>query len=178
MKYRIAWLLTLAWTWVLPAVYSQALPASDRIDSNNPRPAPDFQLPALSGPEFRLAEWKGKVILLDFWATWCEPCIAEIPVLNRLQEKYESRGLKVVGAAVQSGWRQDIQRYVAKHGIKYTVLVGKDELMETYEVLGLPTSYLIGRDGKIYRKYIGTAPGKEAEKEADLELEIERLLAR
>lgn len=138
--------------------------------------APAFSLPDLNGRAFKSSQLKGSVVLLDLWATWCEPCIAEIPVLNRLHERYEKRGLKIVGIAVQSGWAKDISPHVAKRRIKYAVLVGSDQIMEKYQVLGFPTTYLIGKDGRIVKKYIGTMENREAEKEKELEREIERLL--
>ena len=137
---------------------------------------PDFKLPSLAGKEFRSSQLKGSVVVLDVWATWCEPCIADIPMFNRLHEKYTDRGLKVVGIAVQSGWAKDIKPHVAKLGIKYLVLVGNDKITEQYVDVGFPVTYLIDQRGKIMKKYTGTFPGQESEKEMDLEREIEGLL--
>jgi len=141
-------------------------------------PAPGFRLRALDGTEFSSSQFQGSVVVLDLWATWCEPCVADLPMFNRLTEKYGGRGLKVIGVAVESGWAQDIRPHVAKHGIKYPVLVGDDDIVEKYQLIGFPTTYLIDRDGKIAKKYIGTLDGKEAQKESDMEREIQRLLDR
>ena len=84
--------------------------------------------------------------------------------------------MKVIGIAVESGWAKDIKPHVAKHAIKYTVLVGNEKIVEQYQMIGFPTTYLIGRDGKIVKRYTGTVPDTEAEKEADLEREIQHLL--
>ena len=138
--------------------------------------APEFQLHDLNGKEFRSSQLKGSVVVLDLWATWCEPCIVDLPMFNRLFEKYGGRGLKVIGVAVESGWAQDIKPHVAKHGIRYPVLVGDEKVVEKYHLIGFPTTYLIGRNGKIVKKYIGTLEGKETEKESDMEREIQRLL--
>jgi thiol-disulfide isomerase/thioredoxin len=135
-------------------------------------PGLDFKLPDLAGKEFKSSQLKGSVVVLDLWATWCEPCIADIPIFNRLHEKYAGREVKVVGIAVQSGWAKDIKPHVAKLVIKYRVLVGNDQIMERYVNVGFPTTYLIGRDGKIAKKYMGIFPDKEM----DLEREIHRLL--
>jgi hypothetical protein len=86
------------------------------------------------------------------------------------------RGVKVVGIAVQSGWAKDIKPHVAKLGIKYSVLVGDERIVEQYQMIGYPTTYLIGKDGKIVKKYTGTVPGTEEQKEADLTHEIDNLL--
>ena len=138
--------------------------------------APRFQLIDLNGKEFDSAVLKGHVVVLDLWATWCEPCVADIPMFNRLQEKYGPRGLKIVAAAMQSGWAQDIRPSVEKHGMKYTIVIGDEKLAEQYPYIGLPTTYLIGKDWKIAKKFVGTIPDKEDEKEGDFEREIERLL--
>jgi len=139
-------------------------------------PAPDFKLPDLNGNKFRSSQLRGSVVVLDLWATWCEPCVADIPMFNRVHEKFQSRGVKVIGIAVESGWAKDIKPHVAKHAIKYPVLVGNDRIVEQYQMIGFPTTYLIGRDGKIAKKYTGTVPDTEAQKEADLNREIEMLL--
>ena len=140
--------------------------------------APAFNLPDLNGKQFSSAELKGNVVLLDLWATWCEPCIADLPIYKKFFERYGSRGLRVVGIAVESGWAKDIQPHVAKHGIRYPVLVGDENVVGAYQLIGFPTTYLIDRDGKIAKKYIGTLDGKEAQKESDMEREIQRLLDR
>jgi thiol-disulfide isomerase/thioredoxin len=138
--------------------------------------APHFKLLDLNGKEFDSSSLKGHVVVLDLWATWCEPCVADIPMFNRLQEKYGPRGLKIVAAAMQSGWAQDIKPAVEKHGMKYTIVIGDEKLAEQYPYIGLPTTYLIGKDWNIAKKFIGTIPDKEGEKEGEFEREIERLL--
>ena len=137
---------------------------------------PDFKLNDLNGKAFKSSQLQGSVVLLDLWATWCEPCIADIPMLNRLHEKFGRRGLKVVGIAVESGWAKDIKPHVAKLGIKYPVFVGTEKIVEQYEMIGFPTTYLMGRDGKLVKKYLGTLPDHEKEKETEMEHDIEALL--
>ena len=105
-------------------------------------------------------------------------CVADLPMFNRLHDKFASRGVKVVGVTVESGWAKDIKPHAAKHSIKYTVLVGNQKTVEQYQMIGFPMTYLIGTDGKIVKKYIGTIPDTEALKEADLNHEIEMLLDR
>lgn len=147
-----------------------------QVVSSDNGSAPIFKLIDLNGREFDSSQLKGSVVVLDLWATWCAPCIADIPMFNRLQEKYGPRGLKVVAPAMQSGWAQDIKPIVEKHGIKYAILIGDEKLAEQYPYIGLPTTFLIGRDGKIAKKFIGTIPDKEGEKEGEFEREIQRLL--
>src|SRR5215813_2675424 len=136
-----------------------------QAESDNPTPAPDFKVTDLNGRDFDSSQLKGRVVVLDLWATWCEPCLADIPMWNRLEEKYGGRGLKIVGVAMQSGWAQDIKPHVEKHGMKYTIVVGNEKIAEQYPHIGLPTTFLISRDWKIVKKHIGTLPGKEADKE-------------
>jgi thiol-disulfide isomerase/thioredoxin len=139
--------------------------------------APEFELKDLDGKEFKSSQLRGSLIVLDLWATWCEPCIEEVPMFNRLHEKYAARGVQVIAIGVQSGTAQDIQRHVSRLGIRYLVLAGDDKVAGQYVTVGFPTTYLIGLDGTIVKRYIGTVfeNGQEG-KEADLEREIDKLL--
>ena len=166
----LATLLVTCLTWSAASATGQGLSVGTS--------APDFRLPDLNGKQFKSSQLKASIVVLDLWATWCEPCVADIPIFNRLHEKFANRGVKIVGVAVQSGWRNDIKPHVARHTIKYTVLVGNAKIVEMYRMIGFPTTYLIGRDGKIVKKYIGTVPDTEAQKEADLNHEIEMLVDR
>jgi thiol-disulfide isomerase/thioredoxin len=134
--------------------------------------AAEFKLPDLDGRQISSADLRGGVVVLDFWATWCGPCLAEIPTLNRLREKYASRGVKVVGIAAQSGWAEDIKPSRDQYKISYPILIGDDEVVEKYGVIGFPTTYILDKDFKVHRKFTGKLPVKE-----ELEREIESLLA-
>src|SRR5882724_4764735 len=91
------------------------------------RVAPALSLPDLRGKKTNSSDLQGGVVVLDFWATWCVPCVGEIPAFNQLQEKYSRRGVKVFGVAVQSGWARDISRFAAKYKMRYPILVGTDD---------------------------------------------------
>lgn len=136
------------------------------------QPAAGFKLPDLDGNQISSADLKGSIIVLDFWATWCGPCLAEIPTFNSLHAKYAGRGVKVIGIAVQSGWAQDIKPYRDKHKVAYSTLIGDDEVVEKYSVVGFPTTYILDKDFKVYRKFTGELPDRK-----ELEREIESLLA-
>jgi len=125
----------------------------------------DFDGKAISSAD----QFKGNIVVLDFWATWCVPCIAEIPILNRLQEKYGARGVKVVGVALASGEAKEVKPFVGRNKMKYTVLMGDDDQVYDLNVVAFPTTYLVTRDMKVFRRYIGAGPRKAAEVEADIQ---------
>ncbi len=79
----------------------------------------EFSLPQLDGKVTRSQDLKDNIVVLDFWATWCENCVGEIPAFNKLQEKYSSHGVKVIGMAVQSGWASDIQKFAVQYKMRY-----------------------------------------------------------
>jgi len=129
--------------------------------------APDFTLVSLEGDMFTLSDLRGKVILLNFWATWCYPCKIEIPDLNKLQEKYQDKGFDVVGITLTSGSPGQISKFAEEWGMNYKVLTDIEGKYETEKVTnnygqatgvpisGVPTSFIIDRDGYIVKTYIG-----------------------
>ncbi len=110
--------------------------------------------------------------MLDFWATWCEGCITEIPAFNRLEQKYGPRGVKVIGMAVQSGWAKDIKRFAKQYKMRYTILVGNDDTVSEFGVISFPATYVIAPGWRLHKKYLGVS----ATKAADIQREIETLL--
>ena len=133
--------------------------------------APEFSLTSLSGDRIDLKDYKGKVVLLDFWATWCGPCRIEIPGFIELQRKYRDQGFAVIGVSMDDG-PQPVREFYQQFRMNYPVVMGSDKLGELYGgILGLPTSFIIGRDGRIYAKHVGTTDV------AVFESEIKELLA-
>lgn len=127
----------------------------------------EFRVKDMNGAEVRLTDYKGKVILLNYWATWCGPCKVEIPDLIALQDQYKDEGLVVLGVS-QDDEPQTLREFAAAHKMNYPVLVGKDvpDLLDAQGPLwGLPTSYLIGRDGTICTRHLGPAKKEEFERE-------------
>jgi peroxiredoxin len=118
----------------------------------------DFTLKDLDGREVRLADYKGKVLLLDFWATWCVPCKIEIPAFVDLYAKYKERGFEVAGVVVLDRFA-NVKPFAERYKMNYTVLDGTDrpDIDAAYGrlVVGLPTSFLISRDGRICSTHVG-----------------------
>ena len=144
--------------------------SKEKIESKGDRrheiKAPDFKLATLRGKEFYLSDLKGKVVLLNFWGTWCPPCRKEIPDLIKLQSKHNQDGLEIVGITLNSGSASDIQKFVDKNNINYTILTDLED-DETYSVTieygmavgqqisAVPTTLIIDREGYIVKGYIG-----------------------
>jgi len=140
------------------------LASADNFKALPPMNLQDFDGKAVSADQF-----KGNIVVLDFWATWCVPCIAEIPMLNRLQEKYGAKGVTVLGVTMASGDAAEVKPFVGRNKMKYTVLMGDDDQVYDLNVVAFPTTYLVTRDMKVFRKYIGAGPKKAAELEADIQ---------
>ena len=121
----------------------------------NPDPAPDFKLAGLDGKPVTLAESHGKVILLNFWATWCGPCRAEIPDLVGLQNKYKDR-LQILGLVVDDDDGDAIKGFVEEFGINYPVAIATDQIRLQYGgIAALPTSFVLDAEGRIVQKHEG-----------------------
>lgn len=117
--------------------------------------APDFSLPQLNGQSLQLSSYRGKVVLLDFWATWCTPCREEIPHLVELQNKYRDQGLQIIGVSMDDS-PDPVREFYQQFHMNYPVVMGNAEIGERYGgVLGLPIAFIIDRSGRIYAKHIG-----------------------
>jgi thiol-disulfide isomerase/thioredoxin len=141
-----------------------------------PRPAEDFSLPLVgadgrSGPDrMSLADQRGKVVLLDFWATWCRPCQASTPVLTRLSERYRERGLVVLGVNVDQDGPEAVPYFARRFGVNYPIVFDEGGVSARYRIRALPTLLLIDRQGMVRFERTG------AESERELAAQIEKLL--
>ncbi|NOZ63823.1 MAG: TlpA family protein disulfide reductase [Caldiserica bacterium] len=118
--------------------------------------AADFALKNLQGEIVKLSDFQGKVIILNFWATWCPPCRKEIPFFVELQKKYGEKGLQVIGISIDRGGVKVLKRFAKKYEINYPVLLADSEVTKKYGgIVGIPTTFIINQKGGIVKKFIG-----------------------
>ena len=170
------------------AAMTAALALPTRLSAQSPPPAatprmrrvlpgvlaPDFQLESIDGKMVKLSDFRGKAVLLNFWATWCGPCRAEMPWLVELYAKYKDAGFEIVGVSLDQNavHRPRVVPYVREKNVTYTILYGNDRVSAAYDgVPLLPTSFFIGTDGKIVGEFEGIKTKN------DLELNVLRALA-
>jgi thiol-disulfide isomerase/thioredoxin len=130
--------------------------------SDSRKPLPEFEIAKLDGGSVKSADLKGKVTVLDFWATWCDPCKAEVPDYNALLEKYAGKDFQILGVTMESGTADEIKQKAAELKIKYPLALGDDKIVDAFGgMLGFPTTFLVTKDGKIQKKFLGEIPGKQ-----------------
>ena len=140
-------------------------------ESENLKPAPELKLTDIKGNTFKLSDYRGKVVILNFWAVWCPPCQIETPHLVSLYDKYRDKGLVVLGIAIGSGNNKKIREKAKEWGIHYPVINGDDSPLirrNFWEVRAVPTSYIINQEGKIFKNYVGFSTTTSVEIEADI----------
>lgn len=120
------------------------------------KPAPDFELPDLAGAKLHRSDLKDKVLLVNFWATWCAPCEIEIPWFIDFDKKYRSQGLEIVGVSLDEEGPAKVKKYVAEHKMTYHVVMGDEKTADAFGgILGLPTTFLVDRSGKFHSMHRG-----------------------
>jgi len=161
---RILAIATLAICATAPA-YAELLKPAVR------KPASEFSLPGRDGKAVRLSSLKGKVVLLDFWATWCTGCKVEIPWFIEFDKAYRAKGLAAVGVAMDDDGFKTIEPYLKTHPISYTVVAGNFEAAGPYGITALPVTVLLDRAGRVAARHVGVVDKKE------FEAELKQLLA-
>ncbi len=146
--------------------------AGDNRPNLSEKTAPDFALTDLSGKMVRLSDFKGKIVLLDFWATWCGPCRREIPDLIRLQKEYADKGFTILGISVDGEGAAVVKPFARQFGINYPVVIASSRVTAAYGgIQAVPTAFLIDREGRILKTFVG-GQGK-----ADLEQAVRSALS-
>lgn len=134
---------------------------SENNKHGDTRPTPTFSLQTLDGETFHSQALDGNVAVVDFWATWCKPCVDEIPEYNSLYEKYRGQNFKFISITLDSGSAQEIAPYVSRYAIRYPVYVGNHEAASAFGgIQGYPTTFILDQNGNIQKKYLGNRPGK------------------
>jgi peroxiredoxin len=127
--------------------------------------APEFSLTDLSGRPLRLSDYRGKVVILDFWATWCEPCKEEIPHFVDLQNKYGAQGMQVLGISMDDS-EPPVREFQQQYKMNYPVAVGTSKLADEFGgILGLPITFVIDRQGQIVSRHVGATAAAVFEEE-------------
>jgi thiol-disulfide isomerase/thioredoxin len=138
--------LCIAWVFLFSHCAKEGKPPSS---------APDFTLQSLDNQEITLSKLKGKVVLLDFWATWCAPCRESIPHLIQLHNSYREKGLEVIGMNLDKGSLETVHRFGKSMDIPYPITITTEDIARDYGVTALPTTVLIDKTGKIRQKLLG-----------------------
>ena len=127
-------------------------------------PAPEYSAKSLAGDSVSLAGLRGKVVLLNVWATWCAPCREEIPALQRLHQAHAARGLEVVGVSVDApGEEESIRDFVKEFGVTYPIWYDEENTVTpTFRLIGVPSTFLIDREGKIAWKFLGPVESNDS----------------
>jgi len=131
-------------------------PASPAAD------VPQFSFSSLEGKTVAMKDLSHKVVIVDFWATWCGPCREEIPHLNELYSELKGKGLEIVGISMDTDGTDGVKDFAREFRIQYPIVMGDEKVAESFGgILGLPTTFIIDRKGKVAKKYIGLPPAQD-----------------
>jgi thiol-disulfide isomerase/thioredoxin len=129
-------------------------------------PAPDWELTDLSGKLVKFSDFRGHVLIVDFWATWCVPCRVEIPHFVELQKQYGDKGLTVIGISLDEQGPEVVKKFLKRFGVTYPIVIGNEKVVEAYgRIDAIPTAFVIDRQGRIVSRHIGYDDKAAFEKE-------------
>ena len=152
---------------VLAGIAARADESGVRANLQSPnqrKPAPEFVLTDSSGKEMSIKDYRGRVLLLDFWATWCHGCIREMPWFVEFHRKYGPKGLNVVGVSLDSdGWKV-VKPFLKTSDVPYRIVLGNDGVAKKYGIAAMPDTYLIDREGRIAATYSGLVDKEDVER--------------
>jgi peroxiredoxin len=162
--------IVFVWTCITPALFGQQGVHAGLIPSANRKPAPAFQLVTEAGTKMRISDYRGRVVLLNFWATECGGCVLEIPSFIEIEKAYKDKGFAAVGVSMDilyeslkdanEAWGR-VRPFMAKHGVNYTIAMGDDAISKTYALNAFPATYLIDKSGRIAVAYVGVVVNKD-----------------
>jgi len=147
--------------------------AEEKIVSESGK-APEFTFTSLQGSAIRLSELRGKVVIIEFWATWCPPCRESIPELNKVSEKFRDKNFQLLGISVDKGGDalSKVRDFVKEYSVVYPVMVDNGSVNVAYGVSGIPVMFIIDKEGKVVKRHMGFFPGLAE----TLSKEVEELL--
>jgi cytochrome c biogenesis protein CcmG/thiol:disulfide interchange protein DsbE len=167
MQVKLPFLAVTAVLVALGASCSSTKPVEAAKGGKELKTAPNFTLMDADGKSVKLSDYKGKVVLLDFWATWCGPCKIEIPWFIEFQRKYKDRGFTVLGVSMDEGW-PIVKEFAQEFKMNYPVVLGNDEVGQAFGgVEVLPTTFIIDKQGRIVNTHMGLVSKDEMEKQIE-----------
>ena len=162
--------IVFVWTCCTLALFGQQDVHAALIPAAKRKPAPTFQLVTEAGTKMRISDYRGKVVLLNFWATECGGCVLEIPSFIELEKAYKDKGFTAIGVSMDISYESlkdadeawgRVRPFMAKHGVNYTIAMGDDAISKAYALNQFPDTYLIDKSGRIAVAYVGVVVNKD-----------------
>jgi peroxiredoxin len=166
----VALFIFLVSAWITPPLFAQQGVHAALIPPANRKSAPAFQLVTENGTKIRISDYRGKVLLLNFWATDCGGCVLEIPSIIEIQNAYKDKGFTALGISMDISYENlkdaneawgRVRPFIAKHGVNYPIAMGDDAISRAYSLNAFPATYLIDKSGKIAIAYVGVLIKKD-----------------